>query len=98
MSVNETAEGIWRIVNAEMGELIRGYTIRRGYRPQDFDLLAFGGAGAMHATEYAPTLGVKSIIVPVGASTESALGLASSDVGTRIGPADGCCRETKGML
>jgi N-methylhydantoinase A len=79
MNMAEMALGIWRIINAEMQELLRGVTIRRGYNPADFDLLAFGGAGPMHATEYGFALGVKRVIVPAGAATESALGLASSD-------------------
>lgn len=80
MNGTETAIAIYRIINSAMSELISGLTIRKGYDPRNFALISFGGAGPMHAGVWGKGLGVEEVIVPAAASTQSALGLAMSDV------------------
>ncbi len=58
------ARGVIRVVNANMERAIRVITVERGFDPRDFALLAFGGAGPMHACELALDLGIRHIILP----------------------------------
>ncbi len=58
------ARGVIRVVNANMERAIRVITVERGYDPRDFALLAFGGAGPMHACELAIDLGIRHIVMP----------------------------------
>lgn len=58
------ARGIIRVVNANMERAIRVITVERGFDPRDFALLAFGGAGPMHASELAMDLGVRRVVMP----------------------------------
>jgi N-methylhydantoinase A len=76
----ETALGIVRVANAEMTRALRVISVERGLDPRDFALVAFGGAGAMHACALADELQMRTIIVPKAAGVLSALGLAISDV------------------
>ena len=78
----ETAAGVRRIVDAKMADLIRKATIRRGLDPRDFLLVAYGGAGPVHAAAYARELGVGRVVIPLGnlASVWSALGCAAADL------------------
>jgi N-methylhydantoinase A len=76
----ETALGIVRVANAEMTRALRVISVERGLDPRDFALVAFGGAGAMHACALADELGMRTLIVPKAAGVLSALGLAISDV------------------
>jgi len=80
MSVEDAAEGIKRIVDSKMTDLIRSATIHKGYDPREFVLIAFGGAGPVHAQAFGATLGVKRIVVPVTASVHSAYGILASDL------------------
>ncbi|MCW2998279.1 MAG: hydantoinase/oxoprolinase family protein [Solirubrobacterales bacterium] len=80
LTVEEAAEGIKRIVDAQMADLVRRVTVHQGFDPRDFVLLAFGGAGPVHAHGYGAELGVKRIIVPVTASVHSAYGILASDI------------------
>lgn len=80
MSTSEVSAGIWQIINSTMAELVRGLTVRRGRDPRDFALMAFGGGGPMHAAWYGSELGVKEVVIPMAAATESALGLAVADI------------------
>ncbi|MGZ9928191.1 hydantoinase/oxoprolinase family protein, partial [Escherichia coli] len=66
LGVSETAlaEGIVRVANANMERAIRVVSVQRGFDPRDFALLAFGGAGGMHACEIAATLEISTVIVP----------------------------------
>jgi N-methylhydantoinase A len=70
----EAASGIFRIANNSMSNAIRHVTVARGRDPRDFALCVFGGAGAIHAGDQAPDLGIKTILVPKAASVLSALG------------------------
>jgi N-methylhydantoinase A len=74
------AEGIIRIMVARTMSSIREITIQRGYDPRDFALMAFGGAGGMHAIPTAEELGIARIIVPRFPGNFSALGVAASDI------------------
>ena len=58
------ARGVIRVVNANMERAIRVITVERGFDPRDFALLAFGGAGPMHACELALDLGIRQIVLP----------------------------------
>ncbi len=75
----DAAAGAIEIVNHSMAELIRALTIDRGLDPRDFNLIAFGGAGPLHAVDLARELGVRKIIVPVYAGAFSALGAVSTN-------------------
>ena len=73
------ANGIIRVAVAQMASAIREITIERGYDPTEFTLLAFGGAGPMHATLLADEIGMREVFVPVFPGNLSALGLLASD-------------------
>ena len=73
------AEGIVRLVVAEMANAIREISIERGYDPARFTLVPFGGAGPMHATQIAAELGMRWVLVPLDPGNLSALGLLVSD-------------------
>lgn len=79
-SVEEFAAGVVRVVNANMEKAIRVVSIERGYDPRQFALVAFGGAGAMHACELAQALRIPKVIVPAYPGGLSALGILISDV------------------
>ena len=76
----ETAEGIVRIANANMAAAIRSRTIQKGHDPREFTLVAFGGAGPMHAAEVAETLGTTEVLVPPYPGITAATGLLTSDL------------------
>ncbi len=76
----ETALGIVRVANAEMVRALRVISVERGLDPREFALLAFGGAGGLHACALAEELGMHTVLVPRAGGVLSALGLAISDV------------------
>jgi N-methylhydantoinase A len=78
--LHRLAEGIIRIMVARTVSSIREITIQRGHDPRDFALLAFGGAGGMHAIPTADELGIAHIVVPRFPGNFSALGVAASDI------------------
>ena len=80
LSVEEFAAGMVRVVNANMEKAIRVVSIERGYDPRQFALVAFGGAGGMHACELAQNLRIPTVIVPAYPGALSALGILLSDV------------------
>jgi N-methylhydantoinase A len=80
MSALEVAWGIRRIVNAAMAGATRAVSVGRGYDPRDFSLIAFGGAGPMHAVDIASELEIPKVLVPAVPGCLSALGLVVSDV------------------
>src|SRR5207245_1483503 len=67
------------VVNAEMLRALRVVSVERGHDPARFALVAFGGAGPLHACELADELGTTTVIVPEAAGVLSALGLVASD-------------------
>jgi N-methylhydantoinase A len=80
LSVEDFCEGVVKVVNANMEKAIRVVSIERGYDPRQFALVAFGGAGAMHACELAQALRIPKVIVPACPGALSALGILISDV------------------
>jgi N-methylhydantoinase A len=79
LEVEEAAEGIARVANAEMAQAVRVMTIERGIDPRELALVAFGGAGPLHAAGIAAELGMTRVIVPRAAGVLSALGLALAE-------------------
>jgi N-methylhydantoinase A len=67
------------VVNAEMLRALRVVSVERGHDPADFALVAFGGAGPLHACELADELGIRTVLVPEAAGVLSALGLVASE-------------------
>jgi N-methylhydantoinase A len=80
LSVERFAAGVVRVVNATMEKAIRVVSIERGYDPREFALVAFGGAGGLHACELAEGLGIPRVIVPALPGALSAYGILVSDV------------------
>jgi N-methylhydantoinase A len=74
------ALGVVRVANAEMVRALRVMSVERGIDPRDLTLLAFGGAGGMHACALAEELGMTRVLVPRAGGVLSALGLAISDL------------------
>src|SRR5205814_3823072 len=90
LGVEALAEGIIRLAIARMTSAIREISIQRGYDPRDFTLIAFGGAGPMHALAMAEEIGIPRVLVPRHPGNFSALGVLASDikhddVRTRVG-------------
>lgn len=79
LTVSDAASGAVRIANAKMSQAIRTITLDRGLDPRDYVLLAFGGAGPLHACEIAAELGIRRVLIPPSAGVLSAMGLATSD-------------------
>ncbi|UCF04107.1 MAG: hydantoinase B/oxoprolinase family protein, partial [bacterium] len=71
-------EGFCDIANERMADAIRRISIRKGYDPCDYTLVAFGGAGGQHACAVAGQLGIDTILIPPDASLLSAMGLGSA--------------------
>jgi N-methylhydantoinase A len=84
LGVEECALGIVRVANAEMVRALRVMTVERGLDPRAFTLLAFGGAGPLHAAELADELGITRILIPPASGVLSALGLAAADRRTQV--------------
>ena len=78
------AAGIVQIVNVNMMGALRVVSVERGQDPRDFALLAFGGAGPLHAVEVARQLGIRKVIVPAHPGMLSALGLLEADARTDL--------------
>jgi N-methylhydantoinase A/oxoprolinase/acetone carboxylase beta subunit/N-methylhydantoinase B/oxoprolinase/acetone carboxylase alpha subunit len=74
----EVADGIRRILDSQMADLVRRVTIDRGYDPREFALFAFGGMGPTHAARYAADLGVADVVIPADATAFSALGMLAA--------------------
>jgi len=74
------AEGMLAVINGRMADAMRTITVARGIDPRDFSLLAFGGAGPMHAAWLAEELQMREVIVPVSPGTFSAAGMLQADV------------------
>jgi N-methylhydantoinase A len=75
----ETAEGIIRVANAEMVRALRVMTVERGVDPRSLALMAFGGAGGLHAAAIAEELGISKILCPRASGVLAALGLVVSE-------------------
>jgi N-methylhydantoinase A len=82
LSLDEVAlaEGILAIVNANMADAMRTITVKQGIDPRDYSLVAFGGAGPMHAVWLAEELEIGEVIVPWSPGTFSAWGMLQTDM------------------
>jgi N-methylhydantoinase A len=80
LTLEKFAEGMIRVANATMEKAIRVVSIERGRDPRDFALVAFGGAGGLHACALAEALSIPHVIVPAFPGALSALGILASDV------------------
>lgn len=79
LDVIDAAAGIISVVNSNMVRAIRGVSIERGYDPREFILMAFGGAGPLHACEVAAELGISKVLLPGSPGTLCSLGLLMAD-------------------
>jgi N-methylhydantoinase A len=79
VSVIDAADGIVRVADAQMADLVRAITLERGYDPTRFVLTAFGGAGPLHVGRFAADTGVVEAVVSPLASVLSAFGLATAE-------------------
>jgi N-methylhydantoinase A/oxoprolinase/acetone carboxylase beta subunit len=80
LAVPALAEGILRIANANMERAVRVVSVQRGFDPRDFALLAFGGAGGLHACDLAAALDIRTVLIPEHSGVLSALGMLLADV------------------
>jgi len=80
LSVDEAALGIVKIVNTNMSGLLQSMTVKRGYDPREFVMVAFGGAGPIHAASIAKEFGVPTVIVPPNSGVFSAWGMLMADL------------------
>ena len=80
MTLQQFSEGILRVVNANVERALRVVSIERGFDPREFALVAFGGAGGLHACELADALAVPTVIIPARPGALSAFGILVSDV------------------
>ncbi|WP_049911331.1 hydantoinase/oxoprolinase family protein [Halorubrum coriense] len=79
-SVEDAAQGVLDVANASMERALRVVSVERGYDPREFGLVAFGGAGPLHATTLAAELDIPRVLIPRTAGVLSALGLLISDI------------------
>lgn len=79
ISVEEAALGVIRVADGNMVNAIKLVSVRRGYDPRDFALVAMGGGGPMHAGALARELRIKKVIIPISPGTFSALGMLVAD-------------------
>lgn len=78
--VTLAAAGVRQVVDAQMADLVRKASLERGHDPRRFTLVAYGGAGPLHAASYARGLGIRAIVIPRTATVFSAFGAAASDL------------------
>jgi N-methylhydantoinase A len=76
---NAAANGILKIANNTMVGAIRNISVERGHDPKDFALVAYGGAGPMHAVDVAALLGINRVVVPLNPGIASAFGLLAAE-------------------
>ena len=94
LPLTDAAEGILRVANAEMAGALRVASVERGTDPRGLALVAFGGAGPMHACALADELGMRTVLVPRASGVLSALGLALAPLRRdRVAPAEGDLAE-----
>jgi N-methylhydantoinase A len=80
LGLEEAADGILTIINANMANAISSRTVQKGLDPRHFALVAFGGAGPLHGAEVARVLGIPRVVVPAYPGITSALGLLTTDL------------------
>jgi N-methylhydantoinase A len=80
LSLEQFCAGVVRVVNANMERALRVVSIERGYDPREFALVAFGGAGGLHACELAEAMAIPIVVIPARPGALSAFGILVSDV------------------
>jgi N-methylhydantoinase A len=80
LSLERFSAGVVHVVNANMERALRVVSIERGYDPREFALVAFGGAGGLHACELAEALAIPTVMIPARPGALSAFGILVSDV------------------
>ena len=80
LTLEQFSAGVVRVVNANMERALRVVSIERGYDPREFALVAFGGAGGLHACELAEALAIPTVMIPARPGALSAFGILVSDV------------------
>jgi len=80
LTIDKMAEGILDVINSKMANAIRTMTISKGIDPREFSLIAFGGAGPMHAMLIAEELEISKVIIPNVAGEFSAWGMLNADI------------------
>jgi N-methylhydantoinase A len=79
-STDDAALGIIQIANSNMLNALKLISVRKGYDPREFSMIAFGGGGPMHAPALAKELGIKKVIIPMASSVFSAWGMLMTDL------------------
>ena len=79
LDLKQAAAGIVSVVNSNMTRAIRVVSVERGYDAREFTLMAFGGAGPLHACEVARDMGITSVLLPPSPGTLCSLGLLMAD-------------------
>ncbi|WP_339262000.1 hydantoinase/oxoprolinase family protein [Lysinibacillus sp. FSL K6-3209] len=79
-TIEEAASAIIEVANANMSDAVRLISVRRGYDPRDFALVAFGGAGPLHAAHLAKDLNIPKVIIPTHPGVAAAMGCLLVDV------------------
>lgn len=85
LTIEQAALGILDVADAAMERAVRVISVERGYDPRQFSLLAFGGAGPLHAVSIARRLAIPRVIVPAAAGVLSAMGLLTCEIGRDYG-------------
>ena len=80
LDIVDAAMGVVRIANTAMAKILRIVSVERGYDPEEFTMIAFGGAGPMHCCALAEELGINRIVVPLSPGLFSTLGLLVTDL------------------
>src|SRR5262249_6356880 len=80
MDVSAAADGILRVAVTAMSYAVKGVTTERGLDAGDFALVAYGGAGPLHAVEVAREIGIRTVIIPNAPGVFSAFGMLFSDL------------------
>ena len=80
LSLEQFCAGVVRVMNANMERALRVVSIERGYDPREFALVAFGGAGGLHACELAEAMAIPTVVIPARPGALSAFGILVSDV------------------
>ncbi|WHH58103.1 hydantoinase/oxoprolinase family protein [Petroclostridium sp. X23] len=80
MTVEQAAQGIISVVNSNMARAVRVITVEKGYNPSDYVLVAYGGAGPLHAAHLAQEIGINTVLIPPSPGTLCAFGLLTADI------------------
>ncbi len=80
LPLDEVIMGIFRVANSKMARSMKKITVEKGMNPKEFSILAFGGAGPLHAAYLAELLGIKRVLIPPMPGVFSAVGLMTGDL------------------